>query len=284
MSLGLVVDGRLRPASELMIFGVPAHTVAAVDDDVLTIAALEEPLPRHLVEGLDDHEPLVVPDSEADALPDYLRRLRRMVSVSSSDDSVPLPAPVVPRLRVTVAWHAASAARVSWTWVYGEGGDERSCGLDAGDRLGGLRDQAAERSLLGRQPDLDTRDRDVDRADTVSLALLELPAWRALDDLEVVEIDPPDFRPAEEAPVVSFELVEPPADAPATDWLDLDVVIRVDDEPVPLPQVLEALTLGHEFLVTESGLYVSTELPEFQKLADAVRAAAEIRERRAVRA
>ena len=281
VTLGLVVDGRLRPASELMVFGTPAHTVAAVDDDVLTLAALEEPLPRHLVEGLDDPEPLVVPDSEAEALPDYLRRLRRMVSVSSSDDSVPLPAPVVPRLRVTVAWRTAAAARVAWAWAYGEGDEERTCGLRSVDRLGGLRDLGAERSLLERHPELDTTDRDVDGADTVSLALLELPSWRALDDLEVVELDAPHFRPAEEAPVISFELVEPPADEPATDWLDLDVVIRVDDEPVPLPQVLEALTLGHEFLVTESGLYVSTELPEFQKLADAVRSAAEIRERRA---
>lgn len=281
VSLGLVVDGRRRPASELMVFGVPAHTVAAVDDDVLTLAALEEPLPRHLVEGLDDDEPLVVPEAEADALPDYLRRLRRVVAVSSSDESVDLPEPLAPRLRVTVTWQSAAAARVAWVWAYGEGDVARTCGLDAADRLGGLRDLAAERAVLERLPHLDTSERDIGGADTVGFALLELPTWRESEDVEVVEVDPPDFRPAEETPVISFELVEPPADEPQTDWLDLDVVIRVDDEAIPLPQVLEALTLEHEFLVTASGLYVSTDLPEFQKLADAVRAAAEIRERRA---
>jgi SNF2 family DNA or RNA helicase len=118
----------------------------------------------------------------------------------------------------------------------------------------------------------------VSGVDVLHLALLELPTWRACDDVEVVEVDAPDFRETEASPVIGFDAPPPEEQEGGTDWLDLWVSITVDGESVPLAAVLAALTLGEEHVVLRSGLFFRTDRPEFDRLHSLVRAAGELRE------
>jgi len=114
--------------------------------------------------------------------------------------------------------------------------------------------------------------------DALSLAIHDLPHLRALPDVEVVEVQRPDFREATSAPEISFDVVESEAPDGYTDWLDLEVTVNVEGERIPLPDVIAALTLGREFLVLPSGLFIATDRPEFDRLREVVAAAAELRE------
>ncbi len=273
---GLAHDDRLWHGDDLLVWGDPAHSAALLDGGRLVLGRLARRLPAGPVGVLRSGRPVTIP-SEVDA-EDHLRRLMRLSTLTSSDASVELPEPVLPRLRLTVTWASSQEASLSWSWLYGE-----DAVLDADTHA--LRDRAAERRLLDRLPQRpDLSPRSVTGVDVLHLALLELPAWRAAEEVEVVEVDAPDFREAEAGPEISFDVPDNPvehttATSEHQDWLDLEVVITVEGERVALAEALAAITLGHEFLVLPSGLFVRTDRPEFEKLADVVRAAAELHDR-----
>src|SRR5699024_5552892 len=56
----------------------------------------------------------------------------------------------------------------------------------------------------------------------------------------------------------------------------LQVTITVCGEIVPLASVLATLTLGEDYLILPSGLYVSTDHPEFDSLREIVEAASQL--------
>lgn len=270
LTAGLEHEGRLWRGDEVLLWGDPAHSVGLIGRDDLVLAPLARRLPAGPLRSLRTGEPVSIPASVA--VSDQLRRLQRLVPVTSRDDSVLVPEPVQPRLRLTVAWTSSQEASLSWSWMYGESSVRA-------DEAHPLRDTRLEKEILDRlpqQPDVATRT--VSGVDVLHLALLELPVWRAHDEVEVVETDPPDFREAQEEPHVTFELsdVDEQAAPEHNDWLDLDVVITVEGERVPLAEVLAALTLDHEHLILPSGLFVRTDRPEFAQLYDIVRAAAEL--------
>ncbi|MDO9456702.1 DEAD/DEAH box helicase [Nocardioides sp.] len=269
--VGLDHEGRLWHGDEVGLWGDPAHT-ALLDhgDGELSLARLERRLSRGPARVL-AAPPLQLPGDAVERLPDELARLRRLLPLGSSDGTVDVPAPVAPRLRLTVRWSGADAATLAWEWVYGE----RAVGWDADDDV---RDRRAERAVVDALPQApDPARREVSGVDVLHLALLELPAWRACDDIEVVEVDAPDFRETEATPVIGFD-APPPEEQGETDWLDLWVTITVDGEAVPLVAVLAAITLEEEHVVLPSGLFFRTDRPEFARLQALVRAAGELRE------
>ncbi|GAA1930602.1 DEAD/DEAH box helicase [Nocardioides lentus] len=289
VDLGVVVDDVVRPVSGLTLLGVPSHTVALVEDGVLTLAALEGAMPTATLRALAQDGPVVVPAEAAAELDDYLTRLRRFVPVTSSDASVAVPDRLTPRLSVAITWRDGSSADVRWGWAYGEDEARRACSVSSEESLGGVRDRAEERRVLAEHRErgpLDVEDREVGGSDAVSLALLEIPDWRSREGLEVHESHRPDFRRAESPARVTVELAGPEPSATATDgapaatdWLDLTVVVEVQGERLPLPQVIAALTEGADYLVLPSGLYLPTDSPELTALSEAVAAAAEVHER-----
>ncbi|GAA5148867.1 DEAD/DEAH box helicase [Nocardioides marinquilinus] len=282
---GLDHDGRHWHGEAVLLAGDPAHTaVLREGDDVLTLARLERRLARGPSRALQS-PPLELAADELGTLAPTLTRLRRLVPVTSRDGSVEVPAPPRPRLVLTVRWQGAGAATVAWQWRYGRA----ELDLDAVDDPDGVRDRAAEREVLARLPHTSTAPaagrREVTGADALHLAVLELPTWRACDDVEVVEVDAPEFRETEATPEIAFGTREPtadgaapPADEGETDWLDLWVTITVDGEHVPLAAVVAALTLDDEYVILPSGLFFRTDRPEFARLASVVRAAGELRE------
>jgi superfamily II DNA or RNA helicase len=272
--VGLEHEGRLWHGDDVGLWGEPAHT-ALLDhgDGALTLARLARRLGRGPVRALTG-EPLQLPDDATDRLPHELRRLRRLLPVGSRDGTVEVPEAAPPRLRLTVRWSTADAATLAWEWVYADA----VIALDADDDR---RDRRAERALLATLPEQPGAGRrEVSGVDVLHLALLELPAWRACDGVEVVEVDPPEFRETEAAPVIAFD-VPPDGDGEdgATDWLDLWVSIEVDGEHVPLAAVLAAITLEQEHVILPSGLFFRTDRPEFAQLHALVRAAGELHER-----
>ena len=281
VTVGISHDGRLWSGPDVDLVGSPAHSVVLHHDDGrVSLAPLQRRLGYGVARHVEHETSVVVPHGVDDALEPALRGLLRLLPVRSSDASVVVPEPVPPRLRLTVTWRTAEAAALRWEWAYGE----TSVGLEAADPL---RDRVAERELLARLPHApDVARTEVVGVDVLHLALLELPVWRDCDDVDVVEVDAPTFREAEETPEIRIDVVGDATDGPDgdaspdhTDWLDLEIVVTVEGEPIPLAMVLAALTLGHEHVVLPSGLFVRTDHPAFAQLGDVVRAAAELHER-----
>ena len=261
MTLGVDVDGELWRGERVRFVGND-RIVALLDDGHLQIAELDRDAPtvaRRLIED----QPLEVPATELDAFRGRLAGLLRHLTVRSPDGSVDVPAPVRPTLLVTVGWRSSTVAELTWEWQYD---DAHRCGLDDRDLLDGLRDRPAEATVRATVPDGLLGRRTVRDGDALSLAIHDLPHLRGLPDVVVVEQQRPDFREATSAPEISFEVVAAPASPGETtedytDWLDLAVTVNVEGERIPLPDVIAALTLGHEFLVLPSGLFIATDRP-----------------------
>jgi superfamily II DNA or RNA helicase len=280
MTLGVDVDGELWRDERVRFVGRD-RIVALIDDGHLQIAELDRDAPT-VARRLIEEQPLEVPADELDAFRGRLAGLLRHLTVRSPDGSVDLPAPVRPTLLVTVGWRSSTTADLTWEWRYD---DTHRCGLDDRDQLDGLRDRRAEATVRATVPEELLGRRTVRDGDALSLAIHGLPHLRELPDVVVVEQQRPDFREATSAPEISFDVIQKPSSDPdelvsaSTDWLDLEVTVNVEGEPIPLPDVIAALTLGHEFLVLPSGLFITTDQPEFDRLREVVTAAAELRER-----
>ncbi|HJQ05627.1 MAG TPA: DEAD/DEAH box helicase [Nocardioides sp.] len=277
VAIGIDDGERIWRGDDVIPIGLPVgHVVGLLHDGRLTLAPTSTPLTAS-ARSLLETAALVVPEAERDELHDQLRGLLRMVAVRSSDGSAEVPAPLRPTLSLVVTWHSATKAHLGWSWRYDDARVSRTFPIGRGADVDGIRDRAAEQAITERLPAGILGHTDLYDGDALAFALSDLPFLRTVDDVEVVEEDAPDFREATGAPEISFELVEPPADH--TDWLDLEVAVTVEGERIPLPDVLAALTLGAEFLVLSSGLYITTDRPEFDRLREVVAAAAELRER-----
>jgi len=274
LRIGVRHDGLAWNADSVLPLGSPAHAVALLSEGVLTLAETSRPLSPTLLRLLDEGGEVRVPESDTDELAGMLAPLTRWVTIHSSDSSLELPELPRPLLWLTVTWRSATDATLAWEWRYA---DQR-CELGSADRLGGLRDRAAEQAILERVPAGLAGASEVRGGEALSLAVHDLPALREVDGVEVVEEERPDFRETEAPPEISFDVVEPVEVDHPTDWLDLEVTISVEGERIPLPDVLAALTLGEDHLVLPSGLYLRTDRPEFDRLRDVVAAAAELRE------
>ncbi|GAA4112823.1 DEAD/DEAH box helicase [Nocardioides fonticola] len=283
--VGIAHPAGFTDGEEVQVIGSPAHTALLPVGTHLALVELAPPIRGAALALLQRAEPILVPAEEVPELTERLGALTRALPVASSDGSVEVPELPAPRLRVTVTWQSAALADVHWEWCYGT---LPPFDLDETDTAPGpvLRDAEAEAAITARLDPLPDRARSTSAgADALHLALLALPVWRSVEGVEVVEHDPPAFRESHEAPQFSFEAAPPADDGLAagaghrpehTDWLDLEVMIRVEGQQVPLAHVLEALTLGQTHLVLPSGLYLSLDRPEFARLAEIVKAAAEV--------
>ncbi|WP_408899008.1 SNF2-related protein [Nocardioides sp. R1-1] len=276
MRAAVTLGERTWRGETVVLVGSPASVVGLLDDTGgLVVAATTAPVPpalRHLVDG----PPILVPPADLADFRETLPGLMRLVPVRADGSALELPEPLAPTLVLTVSWHSSTKAGLAWRWQYGADAD-RSCVLTSRDSLGGVRDQAAEQALLATVPQALLHLSTVTDGDALALAIHDLPHLREIPGVRVVEEQRPDFREADVGPEIRFDLAEP--DPAATDWLDLAVTVTVAGEQIPLPDVLAALTLDLEFLVLPSGLYVTTDRPEFDRLREVVTAAGELRER-----
>ncbi len=265
----------------------------------VALAPLAKPAGPEVRRLLGLSEELVVPAADrADLVAEYLPRLQRHVPVTSSDGSVAVPEPAEPRLCLTVEWKAVDEVAIAWSWHYRVGEDDRVYRLDETRGVRGVRRPEREQELLAELDRSLTEEQKVRLHggyvrgdglvaemvfhDITAIAFAEdvLPGIEASGLVEVEEIGArPDYREAQGAPVIRFAEPASAEGEPGegrTDWLDLEVVISVDGQFIALAHLLEALTRGLPRIIMKSGVHISTDHPEFQRLAELVDAAGEL--------
>ena len=87
-----------------------------------------------------------------------------------------------------------------------------------------------------------------------------------------VEGTPPDYRPAQAPPVLSF------AGDAQSDWFDLQVSLDVDGHKIPITTIISALASGETHMVLDDGTYFSLEIAQLQTLRDRLEEARELGE------
>ena len=75
--------------------------------------------------------------------------------------------------------------------------------------------------------------------------------------------DGPQYREADEAPVISLATSERPDDR---DWFDLAVTVSIEGEEIPFDDLFRALATEQELLILGSGTWFSLDRPEFAQL------------------
>lgn len=294
VEVGVDHDERWWAGDDVLVIGRQGHGVGLLDPatGALHLAPLDRVVPEPLRRLLESAEPLRVPEGQSDRfVRDYLPRLRRHVPVRSTDRSVPVPEEVPPELVLTVDWRGPGVAGIAWSWRYRTGEEEVDYRLDAGyddRRRADLERVGLARLSLGEAGDRLLRDSSgVLRPDhelrgdrLLELVADVLPTLREDPRIDVVEVGAqPDYRPVEGDPEIRFELASEPDEAEAdgaVDWLSLRVLLGIDGEQVPLTHVLEALTRDQDHVFLPSGRYLPADHPALVRLADAVRAAAEL--------
>ena len=311
VSVGVTAGSTRYGAADVTLVGEPPHGVVLrgrADDgpDVptaLVLAPLPGPVPPTVRSWLDTGLDLRV---EEEALPEllgeYLPALASTVPVTSRDRSVDIPGPAVVTLRGDVTWDADGRVELAWRWLYRRGERAQQFPLEDQDGPRGWRDRAAEAALvdrLGWDEDLDTllglrlrgpgtltarvRLRDLD---AMRFAERDLPRLLAHPDLEIVTNgEPPEFREVTGVPQVHFH---PRGDAmrhDQTDWLDLEVLVSVEDDKLGtvwlgLPTVLKALATGRTVVQLHKHAWVDLDRPELDRLARLVQEARTFSDRR----
>ncbi|WP_207216561.1 DEAD/DEAH box helicase [Xylanimonas ulmi] len=290
-------DGGVRLVPRVLVDGSPAvsalrgalgdHGLFTVDPPgtaagqdakawVVTLGPSPAPLAPGAAELLTVGAEVAVPASDEQRLrADYLPALRRQVTVTSSDGSVPLPPPPRPTLVLTATFTGVSAAALRAGWMYSssDGVDEarhHAFAPSAADVA--LRDLDAERTLAERaQRAARAAGFDdfalADHVEWEGLAALDLaerllPALDTLDDVEVRTVDQPAYTELTSTPQIALEA----RDAEDADWFDLAVTVTVDGHAVPLPNILEALAHGKRRLMLADGAWLRLDHPSLERL------------------
>ncbi|MEJ2577512.1 MAG: DEAD/DEAH box helicase [Kineosporiaceae bacterium] len=302
-----------RPITGHRLVGEPPHGIAWSPDGPaeLHLAALDAP-PHPVFDRLVVAGPQRIPGTEQDRfLGAYYPQLAEHVEVTCPDGSVPLPQsqPPVPELSVTGL--GGDRLRLDWTWLYRLGNTVRRvpftapAGWGPGDRTATARDLPAEEAALARLSPLlaelpDVHDitapaaapgtargttpgtapaagTELDGVVSARFVSRVLPRLRESGQVEVRIVETaeplPDYREAEDAPVVTFAADSPdggdtgPGGPGSTDWFDLAVTVTVDGHRIPFNALFVALAREQTHLLLDNGVWFSLDHPHLAELA-----------------
>ena len=289
---------------EVELLGAKPHGVLIVEPDDaadavdprgrrrhrLVLAPLRSRLPEQVRNYLLRNTSLHIPAESRDVFEDgFLPRLRRHLPTTSLDGSVAIPEERPPRLTLELDWTEPGRLLVRGLWSYARGSRSQRFGIDSAEGLVTVRMPEAEAQLLASVSfqesaarllcDTSGRLRAQTRLegdDLLAFVADALPGLRAAEAYDLLDVGTPvDYRLATGEPEITFEAADD-ASPEHTDWLDLEVMVRVDGHQIPVGMILEALTLGSPMAVLAGGLHVRTDHPALARLADLVAAAAEI--------
>ncbi|MFC0644079.1 DEAD/DEAH box helicase [Cellulomonas phragmiteti] len=256
------------------------------DPRVLTLAPVSEPLTEQSL-ALLDLPTVVVPASDVPALmADEYPRLRRAVTVTSSDGSVTLPEPERPVLVVTCDFTAPTAVRLRWEWEYALGGTRarRPLAVTAQDRA--VRDVETEAATVRRVeeavrtlPRLGAF-RVVAQHEFAGLAALDvaetlLPLLTTIDGVRTETGDVPEYVALRDAPHVTVAV----RDTDDPDWFDLSVTVTVEGRDVPFADLFRALAVGDDRLLLADGAWLRLNHPALDELRRLIEEAARLDDR-----
>ncbi|WP_375423133.1 SNF2-related protein [uncultured Friedmanniella sp.] len=299
---GVSLEGAWCDARDVRLVGEPAHGVVlrfgASEGTAarLVLARLDRPVSRTMRSWFDEATPLTVERTGvAELVGDYLPSISQAVPVASRDGSVDLPGPATVTLHGDLTWDDEGRLDLDWRWHYRRGDQTQQFPVDGPTQPRGWRDRATEIALverLGWGDDLDVllglglhgpgsltarlRLRD---AEAMRFASLHLSRLQAHPDLDIVTNGAPAaFREVTGVPEVRFAERGAAARKNRTDWLDLEVVVSVDDEEhgtiaLGLPRVLAALASGDTVVLVRKGVWVDLDRPDLDRLARLVQEA-----------
>jgi superfamily II DNA or RNA helicase len=278
----MLLNGAPVAPGQYGLLGDPVHGLylwgsEAAGPAGLTFAELVEPLTREQRRLLAEPAPLVIPAAdEGRFLADYLPAVRRRATVLSTNGSMELPDQPIPTLGLTVSFRPEHRVRLDWSVRYVVGNVEQSVDLDDRSALSSVRDLAAENQLLSRipipyeqLPIMAAGERPGPAAHVLLAAGAAavfidevLPGLEAAGVAVSVSGEVVDYRRHRSEPVLEVSA----ADSGRADWFDLQIRVRLEDEVVPFEELFVALSQQDDFLITETGVYLPLDRPEFRRL------------------
>ncbi|MDY6052282.1 MAG: SWIM zinc finger family protein, partial [Rothia sp. (in: high G+C Gram-positive bacteria)] len=274
----------LAQASEV----APEHRPSWLSaDSELVLIPLAEPVDA-VAESLISGEQVTVPAADVPAFfADYYPALTRALAVCTTSEDLELPAVRMPTLVLTVAFDQPGppfTAYTAWHWEYPvnpTGDDSDFIRLDAlgypGEDRADVRDTAHEYRVLKEvkkiRPGLPFTRHSTENWGTRTLLETYLPAYQQVEGVRVDITGPkPEFRELDQAP----EIIVTVDDTRRRDWFGLGVAIKAGQWHVAFSEVVAALAKGQTHLLLGNGQYFALDRPEFMKLQELLREAAQL--------
>jgi hypothetical protein len=259
------------PVRALGSAGVIAPGEWGPDGFTARIAPVDRPLPTTIQRLLNRAEPLRVPAADQeDFLTGAYPQLRMMTPVTSSDDSVVLPAPVPPTLLLQASFSAPDTLTLRWSWQYHA--PDRSLPIDPAH--GPDREVEHEQEVLEAAREVwsdagSDLPQTLRGSDTAWFSEHILDRLGALEHVEVeIHGARPDFQELGGAPRLRVTQRE---SAGKHDWFDLGFEVTIGETVIPFPTLFVALAEGRKRLLLPDRTHFSLEDPVFDTLRDLIR-------------
>ena len=285
----VVVGDNEVPTDSALLVGSPAHGIAWWTRDPASgtpghvyLSALASTVDEALGDLLMGEAIPVPARDERRFLDEFHPLLSERVTVTSSDRSVDLPAPVPRHLELSVSSPGGTRCLFEWSWVRGSAELGRHSGLWSS--TGRPDEQQFEADVMATVTSALVDSVHLVEADELSVRLVAdgmlsgmvavdfvtrvMPTLDGLDGVQVVVVgDLPGFRAADDAPVVSLAGTDSPDRG---DWFDLMVTVSVDGEDVAFRNLFVALAEGRTHLILPSGTYFPLDGEELRQLAELI--------------
>ncbi|MDM7990764.1 DEAD/DEAH box helicase [Arthrobacter sp. zg-Y877] len=270
----LEIDGQPVPLEDAGIIGSHGVYLRSPQNSI-TLAPTAKTLTEQDKGLLLQGAPVMVPKADAPVfLEKFYPRLRQVLPVTSSDDSVEFPEIEPPVLVLTAAFGAEDELTLTWNWSYRHGSSQTllpltrapQAGRSADDDDASYRDIPAEAELLaaaGKTLHAVPRNRTLREIEAAEFTEHVLPELEKLDGVRVeIEGTRPDYRELLEAPKLKITTVE----TERRDWFDLAVMVTVEGRLVPFAEIFKAIAQGKTKLMLVDRTYLSLDRPEFEHL------------------
>lgn len=294
VQLGLPME---RGAPWHPIAGAEAQTVGwvCIEPQRVTLVTAQEPLSRDRLDLLQIKQLDIPAEDWSRFTLTRLPALRRLVEFED-DAGLDIPAPT-PRLLLRVTHHPGHQSEVAQSLQYVI--DDGTPPLEVPLHPDGpsFRDAEAEGELLQRiRPALPLQQLWAEgipgslipkaqasfRGLEVAELVTTLEALAGNDDVMVeVTGEPAEYAEATDGPTITIGTSDPTDDQ--QDWFDLSVTVTVGDEHVSLAALIQALAVGEEALLMDSGTWFSLDRPELHQLASALAEARMLQDKRSER-
>jgi superfamily II DNA or RNA helicase len=228
-----------------------------------------------------------VPRTEvSEFLADYYPRLRRLLPVTSSDESVALPEQAKARLVLTAVFEPKGRLRISWGWRYG---GAKLLPLHSTDADRALRDDDDEHRILSLlshtltargwgqvDPSVAFASKAVfDGVDAAQFVVEVVDQIGGRDDVIVETVgERPDYVELTDTPELTVTTVE----TDKRDWFDLGIMVTVEGRTIPFGPLFKALSKGEKKLKLIDNSYLSLEQPVFDRLLELIEEARSLAE------
>ena len=263
----LEIDGEPHPTDAAgLIAGHGIYVRSA--ENVITLAPTARPLTDQDKGLLLNSAPVIIPEQDAPVfLEKFYPKLRQVLPVTSSDESVEFPEISPPLLVLTASFQPDDSLFLDWEWEYRQGNDLTRIPLGTRpDPASSYRDVAAEADLLtavGKVLGSVPRSRSYAGIDTAEFTEYLLPKIEKVDGVRVDIIgERPAYRELTSVPELKITTVE----TERRDWFDLGIMITVEGRLVPFADVFKALSQGKTKILLVDRTYLSLDRPEFAQL------------------